>query len=180
VSLRSAERRGDDLRRAPLPEAWQGTPLFELIAYVDGRPVPFTVGEPGPGDGASVFTRSLRAGSVLIRCPPETACGDALLVRPDRRLMQRIGIRRLAAAPAILMGIGALAALWIALLLAASRRRPVPHPWLQMAVAATVAALAAALGLDSWRGGLALAIAGTLWAAAPLAWVRIGRPGGLK
>ena len=93
--------------------------------------------------------------------------------------MQRIGIRRLTAAPVILMGIGALAALWIALLLAASRR-PVPHPWLQVAVAATLAALAAALGLDSWRGGLGLAIAGTLWAAAPLFWTRIGRPGGLE
>jgi peptidoglycan/LPS O-acetylase OafA/YrhL len=180
VSLRSAERRGDDLRRVTLPEAWQGTPLVGLFAYVDGRPVPFTVGEPGPGDGASVFTRSLRAGSVLIRCPPETACSDALLVRPDRRLIQSIGIRRLAAAPVILIGIGALAALWIALLLAASRRRPVPHPWLLLSVPAAVAALAAALGLDSWRGGLALAIAGTLWAVAPLVWARIGRPGGLK
>jgi hypothetical protein len=173
VSLRSAERRGDDLRRVPIPETWQATPLVGVIAYVDGRPVPFTAGEQGPGDGASVFTRSLRAGSVLIRCPPDAACGDALLVRPDRRLMWRIGIRRLAAAPMILTGIGALAALWIALLLAAYRRRPVPHPWLQVVVAAIVAALAAGLGLDVWRGGLALVIAGTLWAAAPLVWTRI-------
>jgi hypothetical protein len=180
VSLRSAERRGDDLRRVPLPESWQGTPLVELIASVDGRPVPFTVGEPGPGHGASVFTRSLRAGSVLIRCPTEAACANAVLVRPDGRLRARIGVQRLAAAPAILMGIGALGALWMALLLAASRRRPVLHPWLHVAVAATIAALAAGFGLDSWRGGLALVLAGTLWAAAPFAWARNGRPAGLR
>ena len=180
VSLRSAERRGDDVRRTPLPEAWQGTPLVDLIAYVDGRPVPFTVGDPGPGDGVSVFTRSLRAGSVQIRCPPEIGCGDVLLVRPDRRLMQRIGIRRLTAAPGMLMGIGALAALWIALLFTASRRRPVPHPWLQLAAAAAIVGLAAVLDMDSAFRVFALVVAGTLWAAAPLFWSRGGRRAGLK
>jgi hypothetical protein len=178
VSLRSAERRGDDLR-LPLPREWQGVALVSLFAFVDGRPVPFSAGEPS-GGGASVFTRSLRAGAVMIRCPPDVPCADAVLVRPDRRVALAIAWGRLIATPIAMVALAMLAAGWSLLVMFAWRGRAVPAPRTQAAFALALGAAGIALGLGTPRAIATLAAGGSLWLAAPLVGSAARRPPDLE